>query len=1221
MKVFSNIDPVPGEVTLRDAFKAIVELVKLNQLATSAWSLAELGADEEDFGWLCDWARCLDEPTARRWLQPNALGVPSSYRAALGSLLILFAAEYTRRALPRESAWDVPVPALFAEPVRAHLFSHDEPTPAHCSALREAAQRLRLRHSFLGDDAASQRESIALQIGFTEPDIWQRLPLWLVNEAQPPHIQKLLDENDGSSSFRAFWCNCRRFQNGNLAGTDFRASLADSPWVLPGWIDLIVFAISNHALQPAQADVCPNRTDDPPGSQDIFISFSPYGGIKTLIKAARALMKRVEELQLRSEPWSLVELRATDYDYSWLRVWIKQLEPFTVWYCEETRRHFKAGEGLLTFQAGLGCVLLLWLAETARRKAVEGELWPHVAADYFAPNVQGLLFTQGQPTRLLREMLQAAATGFNLRHVLNVPGVQRWLDTIFLQFGFTQQGFKQRLPEWLAGQATTRAVSTLLDEQTGSGSFRQMWEGLRAYRRNQITQARLRETLADCPWVLPEWVDELITLAQAPLAAATDDTVAQPPPDSFLTQPALHWPIGGEPHFVCQIATDLLHLNLTEACYDLHLDGRTEAQLLRQANGSYLPVPSRAIAIAFNQPLVTASLTNQQGETVASCDLELWPQDEDVVIYRLPAGVRFPDAFTATLNRNVSYALLTAPDLTVEPEPQQWRIADSQRAKLYRLHPSWPAQMRVLLDGELLWEPHIQQHAAAPPWANQVGIFTADNRAIKWGKEFRVKIIHPPDVTVRYVRCQGRAIDFSSHNRCITFTTPPVIKPDPDSERLNFRLGLQKDGQRCTVRRQLELSVIGAAHLAAEGWRALNKHSVLTVEQAKRDLFKIALPTTWDGQPVSASDLVLLEGDSLSHKLPRRAASLGELHGWGAPLKARRLFNAATPSLSLAGSVVNHGVLDEAICEALPDTTARLLRLRFRQQIEPSEQHAVVWWDASGQLLRLTLKSCDEAEGAWWWVCELSESCATPLAVAVAYEGRRLGARWEEREWLKAVPGLASQDAKRAAALLRWFHLPLLSSQAIALLRPLAEKHAVDFLRAWLLDEGLPDEMKLPPKDEAWLAVVRALFHEWRPDAETARRALMVLAEVETETDLREYLPDAARHLCAVDPLLLAKVLKAWQGPQRNLLIDMLRLYLAECDTPGCLNQRKQQLLNAVVNNLDLASPFVTNGVINRAAQSLNGARITQIDENNLAVAARYMDFRLLLALHLFEYI
>ena len=1216
MKVFAQIDPTAGDSALRDGCQAIVTLARQMHVTNGAWSLAELGADDDDLCWLLDWAHSLDESLARRWLQQ------SSFRAAFGSLLLLLAAEYARRALPRETPSDVVPPFFFTPSVRAYLFRNCEPSANLVRALFEAAQRLNLRGASVESaayDLIGLHMLIALQFGFTEPEAYERLPRWLSGEAPPAAILALLDPQIGSRSFQSFWQSCLGFQQGRLTSEQFRQRLEETPWCLPSWIEPLIVAISK-TMGPAVAPVQPNVSASGQQPLDIFAALDADEGqpvIPMITEAIRAINARADARRLGRGRWSLAELQPSDYDFIWLCVWVKRLDVATINESATGDGSFSTTAGKVKLHEALGCLLLLWLSETARRKAVEGELWPYVADGHFEAEAQSLLFTQGQPSRLLREMLQAAVERFYLRHVLNETSVQRWLDTVFLQFGVSARGFKDRLPEWLTRQATTRAIESLLDVRGGSASFRQLWEELRAYRRNQITESRLRTTLESSPWILPEWIEKLISSAQASNAAAA--AIAPPRPDLFLSAPVLHWPPGSQPQFVTQIATDLSQLQLTEDCYDLRIGGRLAAQLLRQTNGSYLPVPSRVIVLDFDQPSITASLVNPQGEMVKSDDLELWPTDEDIAVYRLPSGERLPDAFNSSLSPNVSYAILTAADLTVEPEPQEWRLADSHRVKVYRLPAGRPPRTQVLLNGDLLWEPNIQQRNSEPPWAQGTDVYATQNHTIKWGQKIQVTIRHLPGITVRRVGWQGIPIKYSRATQTTAITESLRITPDLPSNKLVFRLSLEKNGQRCAVRRDLDLKISGAKHLTIAGWRVLNRHSVITTEQAKRDLFRINLPSTGT-QPLN--ELFLFEGDGAYYHLSRRDAPLGELQGWGAPLRVRPLFNAKSATLELAGSVIWHGKLDDAICEALPDGMARLLRLRFRQQIEPGEEHRIIWWDSSGEVITLKPKYCDEAEGAWWWVCELPEQCGDLLAVAVAYQGSNLGSWWTDREWLMRLRALNAQDAKRTAALLRWFHLPMLGTDALGELRPLIERRPANFLGAWLLDKGLPDGLASSgeaSKDEVWLAVVRKLFHKWQPNADTAQQVLMMLAEVETAPGLREYLPDAAQRLCDVDPLLMAKVLRAWPDPQRRQIIQRLRLEFSGVTAVASIGPRKQGLIQEAEQSLDIAN--INNGILARAAQALQQINLSEADKNNLALAARFKNLRRLLALHLLEQI
>ncbi|MGE0883060.1 MAG: hypothetical protein AB7P14_05920 [Blastocatellales bacterium] len=1218
MKIFSQLAAKSDDLTLRDACQIIARLVRDLKHGSSVWSLAELGADDDDLCWLIDWSSNLDAGMVRRW----QLSPP--HRAAFGSLLLLFASEYTRRCLPRDSDWFVPASILFSTQTRSELFDGDDLSAFHRQALIEAARKLRLRGACARNDLDHDclRKLVFAQIGFTGKDITHRLSGWLMGIERPVVIKALLDPQTGSRLFQQFWESCRAYQDDSLSVEIFRQRLAESPWCLPQWIDPMVSALC--AAQPPLPIALPvtsNALIQSSGkSQDIFAAVDLDESQALLMatgNAVRALNARADAQQIGRECWSLTELQPSDYDFIWLRVWLKRLDPATLQERATNDASFDTAAGKVRRDEAIGLLLLFWLSETGRRKTVDGELWPCVATGHFDPTVsneaetQSLLFTQGQPTELLRNLLRAAVNRFHLRHALDQLGTQRWVNTVFLQFGFTHRGLRQRLPDWLDGQPPQTVEALRQDSE----SFRQLWQDLQALRFKSLSPEQARSKLENSPWLLPEWVDDAMTLATASAITPSEDT---PLPESFITQPVLRWHDGGAPHFTCQLVVNPA-LNLSEAFYDVWIGGRLTERLLQQPNGSYSPAQSRTVVLPFDQPTVIASLVNAKGETVASCDLECWPRDEDVVLYRLPSGARLPDAYAANLSVNSSYALLTAADLTIEPHPNEWQLTDLQQAKLYRLPAgSWPTQLRASLNGELLWTPNLQQTAGVPVWANQVGVFPGDDRDIVWGRKFQIKIIHPPEVSVRYARCRGSAVELKPDGQATTIAGPLIITPELDASQLDIRIGLQKNEQRCSIRRPVKLKVVGAAHLTTEGWQPLNKHSRLTVEQAKRDLFKLAVPANWGTQALNLNQLFLFEGDGVSHRTPRRIGSLGELHGWGAPLRVRQMFNfsPASRSLWVAGSVVNTGIVADAICESLPNGTARLIRLQLHQRIQPDEQYAVWWWDASGKLISLIPKTSDAAEDAWWWVCDLPDDCTEPLAVAVAFAGARLGAWWPERRWIQALSELTMQDARQTAALIRWFHLPLLEPDALAVLRSLIPQHSVAFLRAWLLDEALPEGLETPPCNETWLSALRTLLREWQPDAETARQTLFALAEVDSDEELSDYLIDAAKRLANIDPLLLAKVLRVWQHPHRSILLEQLRRHFA--GGPN-VNHAKNALLAAAATDLNLAQPFITQGILARATTALTQPNLEPVHENNLALAVRHASLRRLLTLHLLQ--
>ncbi|HMV87454.1 MAG TPA: hypothetical protein PKA34_30465 [Blastocatellia bacterium] len=633
MTLFHAIPVDRGDETIRAALAATINRARANNLSPENWSLAELHLGEQDLEWLQNWARALDETTAGSWLSPEGAQATLAVRpAAIGVLLLLLTAEQARRSTAGENAWAAACTTCFNEPVRRLLFNRTEPSQLYLGALTQAAQRLHVR--LIGDwkTREAERQNIALQIALTEADLPERWPQWLQSDAPPEHIARLLDPVTGSHSFQQLWQTCRDFQRGKIAEAELRAALLNNPWILPRWADSIIAALKPRKQPKVQTAPKPSLPAPLP-TEDIFDSLTPYGGVKTIIRAARALLARADRLGLRGSAWSLAELRPTEFDYLWLKIWAKRLQLPTVWFCTETRRDFSAGNENVSFRAALGALLLLWLAENARRNAIEGELWTFVALDQLEQPVAAELFRKNQPSRFLREAMATAARELGLRHVLDENSDKCWLDTVYLQFGFTQQGIKQQLPDWLAGQATTRALRTLLDAENGSADFRQLWQALGNFKQGEIAEEQLRELAANSAWILAEWpglIDDLVVAAQKPSRleefAATD---APATPETFLTAPQIISSETPEPQFVCRIAANLEQLQLTEESYEIVIAGKRRARLLRQADGSYLAEPSREIRISSSLSCLAAVLISESGRVAASCKLVLRPNGEN----------------------------------------------------------------------------------------------------------------------------------------------------------------------------------------------------------------------------------------------------------------------------------------------------------------------------------------------------------------------------------------------------------------------------------------------------------------------------------------------------------------------------------------------------------------------------------------------------------------
>lgn len=429
MGIFQNIPTDNGGDTIRAAQKEIINRANANHLTADGWSLAELSPDDNDFEWLLAWAKALDEETATRWLLPGQTaafwGNPQTRRAGLGVLLMMLAAEQKRRGLVDDKNWLMALSASFNEPARKIIFNEDALAPPSIGSLKEASSRLRLRVNEGWDSFTAQRESIALQIGLTETDLTENLPVWLGGQDVPEHICALLDPVHGSDSFLHLWQSCCDYIQGFQNESELTETLSTSVWILPRWVHTIITTLQPLRLEPTgssstvKSASTGSLTEPHNEPEDVFGAFMPYGGIKTIIRGVCAMLARADHLKLRDQPWSLTDLKLSDYDYAWLRVWVTRLEPETVSHIAETERQFTTEETSISLRAALGALLGLWIADTARRgENGNDELWSFISSDSFKPAVAAELFRQNQPSSFLRVLLTDAARELNLRDTL-----------------------------------------------------------------------------------------------------------------------------------------------------------------------------------------------------------------------------------------------------------------------------------------------------------------------------------------------------------------------------------------------------------------------------------------------------------------------------------------------------------------------------------------------------------------------------------------------------------------------------------------------------------------------------------------------------------------------------------------------------------------------------------------------------------------------------------
>jgi hypothetical protein len=948
-------------------------------------------------------------------------------------------------------------------------------------------------------------------------------------------------------------------------------------------------------------------------------------------------------------PRSLAETRPSEADFAWLRDWTATRGSATIrdWLERRPSRRVELGDESATAREACGLVMLLLAAEAARRDAREGEVWPAVRRA-LPEHLQSLLLPGGQPSFACKSALEEAARRFDLRHVFDLTGTQNWYVTVYLQFGFSRSGIR-RLSWWLAGGFASESIRFLTDSQDGSDSFRLLWRQLRAYRSRNLTEQRLRDTLAESPWVLPDWTDPILEEARARIERPDHVGVAGEDVP-LVTRPALRWDPPDDPKLQIRVV-NLAALDLCAPDYELRVGPECAATLRRQPDGEY-EYPDE-ISVPFGPAQLFVSLVAPDGAVAAAMEYSLWDAAEDVNVFDLRSGAPV-DGWEGRLDPRGRYALLIASDLDVLPEPERWHGVDSgHRLCLIRgeeLHATC-----VLLHGETLWEPLMSNAPPRPPepeWIRQIDVTVPGGANLRFGAKLQLRVFGvPEDAQLEWARVAGIGVELAPDgggNLSLSATVPPV----PGVCRVPVRLGVRRNGEATRVRRALSLQPFGALFLGRSGWKPLPSDAALSTAVANRTLFRVVPPSRRDS-PIQ--DWALVEGSHFVGSPSRFARTLGGLEGLGAPLVLRPgAYNPVDRPEPLARSVVDNG----EVCTARWELDEGTLILRLRRSIEPASGHALVLWTPGRPVCRLDwdVVEFDDAAGAgcFWRVSVPHQEVAATLGVS--YGGERLGAWWDMERLTEPLANAVAcgGDVGECAALLRWLRAPVLNEHLRKALAGALAAAAPMFFRAWLSTAGLPPGLRHAEGDEErWLHAVRVLFHEWQPsDPDTARDALAALGAAVCGEDYTEELDaltgkhtDLARVLgpahaalgLLLDSATSAAALVALARVSPLLGGRLLTVVVSAAD-PATRREMRGQMeqtgrrqavagwrtgggepLSIIAERSMGADEFFFRRLADRVLSALDGTSLDSVDAQNLLIAERATSFRDYLAFRVVE--
>jgi hypothetical protein len=231
--------------------------------------------------------------------------------------------------------------------------------------------------------------------------------------------------------------------------------------------------------------------------------------------------------------------------------------------------------------------------------------------------------------------------------------------------------------------------------------------------------------------------------------------------------------------------------------------------------------------------------------------------------------------------------------------------------------------------------------------------------------------------------------------------------------------------------------------------------------------------------------------------------------GLGAPLHVQRGPLNALREIALAPEVVDFGEM-RPTHNFEPDNDGAISVQVQDALLDRLDEYRCVVWDASGTLSSGIIADQGAAGADGFVTIRLlpSVACPAPVAVALCYHGLRVGAGWT-KSWFRSIPALVAQRAPlHAAAILRWFHLPVLSPRAQDQIRStLLELDPAELIRGWsvplelLTDDKeltlmLPDEglIQAGLSDSAWFGALREVTADWGPRPDAVERFIDALS-------------------------------------------------------------------------------------------------------------------------------
>jgi hypothetical protein len=788
---------------------------------------------------------------------------------------------------------------------------------------------------------------------------------------------------------------------------------------------------------------------------------------EVLSSAISKLLDRLDSLQ---RPRSLCELRPSDGDLHWLHVWLNSLSTTTLheWLVTNAFTPLVGLPRHIAKREAVGLMFFLYIAELSRRKGREGEVWTLLKAS-ISDRLANSLFTQDRPNYALLEALCDAAHRFGLRNVFGIAGVQQYYLSIFLQFGMTVRGLQQ-LGYWLNNPP--EAVKHLLEKSgaNASADFADLWDSLKQLRSDSGARAAVTNRLRSSAWFSASTVDDIIAAATA-RPDHTDDG------DELISEPRLIWNGVSDPVFQFTI-NGLTSLYLPDDEYTITSNTITLQRASRRTDAGLFDRLTITLPPDCSNPVL--ELRDTTGEVASTIAVDLWNEDEEIACFDTSTG-RAIDGW-GTLDPSRGFILLVKSDL-IPPQANTARFhrIDSGRRTLWLVPPGKIAEWKLLLEGEDYWEPELK---GTPRPLDMITIEAVDISTIGCGGKMHVKVNGVPEgAKVKRGRIGDLKLTFERYGKG-WFGKPEVNVAESITLRgLRVWMQVELDGHTRCISREVNVNISGMMRWQNISWIPVCNQDPLSSRSALESSYRIFLPRAFRER----EGIALFEGDAFCRYIHDKKEPIGTLSGYGATLYAAQAYTAteSVQTYALASEVISRGILERW------EIDNNILRLFLSRDIEPSEHHNVYLWCYDDEPALVEQDITYSCSNEWSVTLTPAQQQKAPQAVALTYQHEWIGGYLNNLEQL--MKHAQASDLMQTAALLRWWHAPVLSRRARSIVE-WANRYPSDFLAAWIDGTGLPPYLVLSDDQSKWLMAVRQIFKGWSP--KSAEEALPILDHI-----------------------------------------------------------------------------------------------------------------------------